>query len=90
MLNSEAVRLMDQGLWLVLALSAPPILMATVASLAVSILQAATQLQEQTIQYAVKFIAVVLALALFGGMMGPTLYNFSDQIFSNFASLVRP
>jgi len=90
MLASEAIRLMNQGLWLVIMLSAPPILMASLAGLIISILQAATQLQEQTTQYAVKFLAVVLTLAIFGRMLGSSLYSFSDQIFSNFASLVRP
>jgi type III secretion protein S len=89
-MNGDAIRLMNQGLWLVLSLSAPPVLMAALAGLIVAILQAATQLQEQTTQYAVKFAAVVLTLAVAGRMMGSALYSFGDQIFSNFASLVRP
>lgn len=90
MANDAAIQLMNQGLWLVLALSAPPVLAACLASLIVAILQAATQIQEQTTQYVVKFLAVVVTLAIFGQSVGGAIYAFSDRIFSDFASLVRP
>ena len=90
MLNPDAIQLMNRGLWLVLVASGPPILLAAAAGLVVAILQAATQLQEQTTQYAAKFAAVVIALALFGATIGSAIYRYTDQIFSNFPGLIRP
>ena len=52
MLNSEALQLVYQALWLVLMLSAPPVLAAAVVGLLIALVQAATQIQEQTLQYA--------------------------------------
>jgi type III secretion protein S len=87
--TSSPSALMDQALWLVLTLSAPPILAASVVGLLISIFQSATQLQEQTLQYALKFLAVVVALAVTAPMVSNVLYTFADQIFLNFAGMVR-
>ena len=59
MLNSEALQLVYQALWLVLMLSAPPVLAAAVVGLLIALVQAATQIQEQTLQYALKFFTIV-------------------------------
>ena len=52
-------RLTQQALWFVLLLSAPPIVVAAVVGLLIAFVQAATQLQEQTLQYVAKFFAIV-------------------------------
>lgn len=85
----QEIQLAREALWLVLALSAPPIICAALAGLMVAILQAATQIQEQTFPYAVKFVAIVLAILATAAMMGGTLYNFADRLFSHFPGMVR-
>jgi type III secretion protein S len=70
-------------------LSAPPIIAASVVGLLVAIVQAATQIQEQTFQYALKFLAVVLTILLTASMLGGALYAFGDAIFSGFPALIR-
>ncbi len=82
--------MVNQALWLVLALSAPPIIAASIVGLLVAIFQSATQLHEQTLQYAAKFVTIVLALFLTGMTLGGVLYNFSDHIFSDLPRLIRP
>lgn len=84
----QELHLAREALWLVLALSAPPIICAAIAGLIVAFMQAATQIQEQTFPYAVKFIAIVLAILATTAMLGGTLYNFGNHIFSDFPSLV--
>ena len=61
-MNSEVIQLTQQALWLVLLLSAPPILVAAVVGLLIAFIQAATQLQEQTVQYVAKFFAIVVTI----------------------------
>jgi type III secretion protein S len=89
MLNSEALQLTQQALWFVLLLSAPPIIVAAVVGLVVAFLQAATQIQEQTLQYALKFFAIVITIFLTASLLGGGLYQFSDRVFSNFAGMVK-
>ena len=90
MQNTHAIELMNQALWLVLILSGPPILAASVVGLLVAILQSATQLQEQTVQYTAKFFAIVTTLFVTAALLGGTLYRFGDQIFTQLPALVRP
>ena len=89
MANADAIRLTIEALWLVLMLSAPPIVAASIVGILVAILQAATQIQEQTFQYALKFFAVVLAILATASLLGGALYAFADQIFSTFPALVE-
>lgn len=90
MFVAHATQLMQQALWLVLVLSGPPIAAAAIVGLIVAVLQSATQLQEQTLQYALKFLAISLTLLATMSAMGGTIYMFGEQIFTNFPALVRP
>ncbi len=88
-MNSEALQLTQQALWYVMLLSAPPIIVAAVVGLVVAVLQAATQIQEQTLQYALKFFAIVVTIFVTASMLGGGLYQFADRVFSGFAGMVR-
>ena len=89
MFNTEAMQLTQQALWLVLILSAPAVAAAAVVGLLIAFIQAATQLQEQTFQYAAKFFAIVMVILITSSLLGGTLLNFSDRIVSGFAGMVR-
>ena len=88
-MNSQAIQLTQQALWYVMLLSAPPIIVAAVVGLIVAVLQAATQIQEQTMQYALKFFAIVVTIFVTASMLGGGLYEFADRVFSGFAGMVR-
>jgi flagellar biosynthetic protein FliQ/type III secretion protein S len=85
----DIIRLTQDALWLVLVLSAPPIIAASIVGLLIAFLQAATQLQEQTFSYTVKFIVIVVVLFVTTSMIGGTLYHFSDRLFTDFPSMTR-
>jgi type III secretion HrpO family protein len=88
MLTADIIQLTQQALWLVLILAAPPVLAAATIGLLVAFVQAATQLQEQTFQFAVKFFAIVLTIFVTASLMGATLFQYTDRIFSDFPSMV--
>jgi type III secretion protein S len=88
-MSDDVVTLTTQALWLVLLLSAPPILAASVVGLLVAIVQAATQLQEQTLQYTLKFFAIVVSIFVTASLMAGTLFSYADGIFSSLASVGR-
>ena len=85
----EVLELTRYALWLVLILSGPPIAAAAIVGLVVAFLQAATQLQEQTFAYAIKFTVIVVTLFLTGALIGGTLYTYADKIFVDFPALIR-
>jgi len=89
MIHGDIIQMTQQALWFVLLLSAPPILVAAVVGILIAFVQAATQLQEQTMQYVAKFFAIVITIFVTASMLGGGLYQFGDRVFSNFASMVR-
>jgi type III secretion protein S len=88
-MTQDVLELTKDALWLVLLLSAPSVIAASLVGLVVAFLQAVTQLQEQTLGYTVKFITIVVVLFLTASMLGGSLYTFSNRIFENFPSLVK-
>ena len=74
-------------LLLVLRLSLIPIIVATVIGILVSLLQALTQIQEQTLGFAVKLIAISLTLLACASWMGAQLLLYTQDIFAHFPLL---
>jgi flagellar biosynthesis protein FliQ len=82
----QAAELTRNAIVLVLMLGAPIMLMAIIVGLAISILQAVTQLQDQTLSFVPKIIAMALAgLALLPWMMH-RLVDYATEIFNNIPS----
>jgi type III secretion protein S len=84
MFTNEIYQLAYQALLMILILSGPPILISMAVGLFVAILQAATQIQEQTLSFTVKLIAVIFTLLLMGGWLGAQIMQFTNTIFQNF------
>jgi type III secretion protein S len=63
---ADTLSFFQQGLWMVITMSAPPLLIATACGVLVSVIQAVTQIQDQTLPYVVKLMAVALVLAALG------------------------
>ena len=71
----------------VLRISLIPILVATVIGVLVSLLQALTQIQEQTLGFAVKLIAISLTLLVCATWLGSSLLLYTQDIFTHFPLL---
>jgi type III secretion protein S len=78
---------MTQAMTLVMLLSLPPILVASAVGLLVSLLQALTQVQEQTISFAVKLIAVAITVAAMAGILGSEMLAYTLNLFDNFPNI---
>lgn len=84
MFQTHVVQLAYQGLLLILILSAPPILISMFFGIVVAIFQAATQIQEQTLSFTVKLVAVTLTLMFMGGWLGAQIMSLANTVFTNF------
>ncbi|GLS80524.1 type III secretion system export apparatus subunit SctS [Paracoccus marinus] len=78
---------LNQALWLVLTLSMPVIIAATAVGLIVGLVQALTQIQDQTLPHAVKLVAAGAVLLLVGGGLASQLVRFADDVFSRIAGI---
>jgi flagellar biosynthetic protein FliQ len=72
-----------QAILTVLKAAGPLLLSGLVVGLVVSILQATTQIQEQTLAFVPKIVAILLAVLIFGPWILSTLVNFTSRIFEN-------
>ena len=84
MFSNQINELTYQALFLILILSGPPILISMTFGLFVAIFQAATQIQEQTLSFTVKLVAVILTIVLMGGFLGAQILQFTNTIILNF------
>lgn len=70
-----------EGLLLVLLVSAPPLLASLVVGFVVSVLQAVTQIQDQSLTFVPRLAAVMLVLVAMGPMLGAQVVRFSRALW---------
>ena len=86
----DTATVIDQGrqaLWTIALVSAPLLLVALAVGLFIGIIQAATSINEMTLSFIPKLIAMALALLLFGSWMLVTLVDFTRSIFERIPTL---
>jgi flagellar biosynthetic protein FliQ len=84
----QATELTRNAVALALILGAPIMLMAVLVGLAISILQAVTQLQDQTLSFVPKIIAMALAGLVVLPWMMHRMVEYASEIFNNIPSLL--
>jgi flagellar biosynthesis protein FliQ len=83
------VELARNSIYTTLLVSSPMLILALVVGLAISILQAITQIQEMTLTFIPKIIAVAVALIIFLPWMITTVVSFTNQLFAIIPTLAR-
>jgi type III secretory pathway component EscS len=74
------LRSVREGLILALLVSAPPLLASLIVGFVVSVVQAATQIQDTTIAFVPKLVAVVLVLLASGPLLGAQVVRFAQAL----------
>lgn len=83
------VSLGRQAMLTVLYVGGPILLLGLLAGLVVSVFQATTQINEQTLAFIPKIIVVMLVLLIFGPWMYRTMLEFSQNVFAQIPNVVR-
>lgn len=83
------IGLAKQTLFLTLILTGPPVIAAMLIGLTISILQATTQIQEQTLTFVPKLFTVVAVLALGGPWMLAQLIAFTTAVYESMATYIH-
>jgi flagellar biosynthesis protein FliQ len=88
-MNPEfVINIAERGVYTILIISGPLMLMALVVGLIISIFQATTQIQEQTLAFVPKIIAVLIGLVFFGPWMLSRMLTYAYEIFNNLSKFV--
>ncbi len=77
------IGLAGEAVYTVLKASAPMLILALVVGLAVSIFQATTQIQEQTLAFVPKIVAVFISIIIFGPWILNTVVDFTYRLLNN-------
>lgn len=77
----ETIGLFQKGVMLVVVLSAPTLVVAVIVGVLVSLVQTLVQIQDQTLPFAVKLIAVGMCLMATGGWIGGEVINLTNAAF---------
>ena len=85
--ETQIIHFTAQAMELVLYLSMPAIIAATVVGLIVGLFQALTSIQEQTLPHAFKLIAIMFAVAATVRWLGPELLLFTQNAFDQIAQV---
>jgi flagellar biosynthetic protein FliQ len=79
----------QQALFLVLVVSAPPVIISLLVGFIIALFQATTQIQEQTLTFAPKMVVVFVTLAMVGPWIGYQLVRFTFHVFDRFPAIIR-
>ncbi|MGI6383470.1 MAG: flagellar biosynthesis protein FliQ [Tissierellaceae bacterium] len=75
------LNIMRKAFFTIIMVSGPILVTALLVGLIISILQATTQIQEQTLSFVPKILAVILALMIFGSFMMNKLISLVNELF---------
>jgi flagellar biosynthetic protein FliQ len=87
--NEFVVEVVGQALKVSLMLSAPMLIGALVVGVLVSIFQAVTQINEQTLSFIPKILVIIAALVIFSPWMMETMVSYTRELFVSIPELVR-
>jgi len=85
----EAINLGQDAVYISLLLSAPPLLVGLVVGLAIAVFQATTQIQEMTITFVPKIVAVMFALLFFASWMMIKLTDYTQDLLVRLPEMIR-
>ena len=86
--QNEIISVMRDAVFTVLISALPMLLAALIIGVIISIFQATTQINEQTLAFVPKIIGILLALLLFGGMILTRLSDFTINLFESVSSML--
>jgi flagellar biosynthetic protein FliQ len=87
MTGAEVLDVGRDAIWLTIQLSAPVLIVGLIVGVAIGLMQALTQIQEATLVFAPKIVAVFLSLLFFLPLMGALMSGFMRQIAARIASM---
>ena len=87
--QAKIITVMQDAVTTILTVAAPIMIVAMVVGVIISIFQATTQINEQTLAFVPKIVAILIVLLVFGGMMLSNLTDFAERMFGYAETMLR-
>lgn len=85
----EILTIMKNAVYTILMASLPMLGIALVIGVIISIFQATTQINEQTLAFVPKILGILFAILLFGGFILSTVTDFTTDLFASISTMLR-
>ncbi len=85
--GADVLDIAQEGIWVLIKVSGPVMLVALSVGLIIALFQALTQIQEMTLTFVPKIIAIFVSLFIFLPFMGETLSDFMGLIAERIVNL---
>lgn len=80
--QADALDIVQSALWTVIVASAPAVGAAMAVGIVIALLQALTQVQEITLTFIPKIIAILLVASVSAPFIGTVIYTFAEQVYA--------
>jgi flagellar biosynthesis protein FliQ len=90
MTQQTVIDLVQRGLFTIMLVAAPPLIIGLTVGVMVSVFQTITSIQEPTLAFVPKIVAVLLSIIIFGPFMLTTLQEYMLELFNNIPELIVP
>ncbi|MBS0619422.1 MAG: flagellar biosynthesis protein FliQ [Spirochaetes bacterium] len=80
MTDTEVISLLRDAVWLTIKLSAPALMVSLIVGLVISIIQTTTSIQEQTLTFVPKLLAVLVVSLLFASWMVHSMTDYTREL----------
>lgn len=87
--QGTVINIAQNALLVVIYVSAPLLGISLIVGLVVSIFQATTQIQEQSLSFIPKILAIILAIAVFGSWMLKVLTDYTTNLYTNINQYIK-
>ena len=79
--EADALDIVQYAIWTVIIASGPAVIVAMIVGVTIALVQALTQVQEITLTFVPKIVAIMLTVALTGPFVGAQISSFTTVIF---------
>jgi flagellar biosynthetic protein FliQ len=86
MSEADALDIVQSAIWTILLAAGPAVAAAMVIGITIALFQALTQVQEVTLTFIPKIIAILVVAAFTAPFMGQVIYSFAEQVFHRIES----
>ena len=80
--EADALGLVQSTIWTIVVTSGPVVVTAMVVGIVIALFQALTQIQEMTLTFVPKIVAVLLVLSLTASFIGSQMFLFTEQVYA--------
>jgi len=87
--QAEVITVMQDGVMTIITVAAPILIVAMVVGVIISIFQATTQINEQTLAFVPKIVAILVVLLIFAGMMLTNLTDFTHRMYGYVDTMLK-